>query len=206
MEALIPLIDTLAEQQWVETLDFFPTSTIEALSQEIRELERNGALRSAKIGNHTQEQDNAEIRQTQILWFDPDNLTSAQEAFWSVLKDVRLCINRTCFLSLSEFECHYAVYPPGAFYRRHLDQFRSDDRRLISFLLYLNEDWKEQDGGALRIYIPGTSSLEEHAIDVRPDSGRVVLFQSGALEHEVLPTQRKRYGIVGWMKTRANSL
>ena len=83
---------------------------------------------------------------------------------------LRLELNRELQLGLLDFECHFAVYPPGAFYRRHLDRFATDDRRTLSCVLYLNDAWSAQDGGALRLHLgrraPGRAAP-------RRDAGRI---------------------------------
>jgi SM-20-related protein len=36
--------------------------------------------------------------------------------------------------------------------------------------------------------------------DVLPIGGRLVVFLSGEIPHEVLPTQKERISITGWLK------
>lgn len=95
-------------------------------------------------------------------------------------------------------EFHYAVYPKGTFYKRHLDTFQNDNRRKLSIVCYLNEaDWPKENGGELTIY------TTDQAVDILPLPGRVVLFESQVLEHEVKRVQAsKRLSITGWLKTR----
>jgi SM-20-related protein len=102
-------------------------------------------------------------------------------------------INQTLFLSLKDYEIHMTVYPVGSYYKRHLDQFKKDDHRRLSVICYLNEDWRDEHGGQLRIYLPGGP------IDILPISGRIVCFRSDQLEHEVLPATRERFSLTGWM-------
>ena len=85
------------------------------------------------------------------------------------------------------------MYPPGAFYRRHLDRFATDDRRTLSCVLYLNEAWRAEDGGALRLYLP-----DRHRVTCCPRAGTLVAFLSERFEHEVLPAQRERLSLTGW--------
>jgi SM-20-related protein len=85
------------------------------------------------------------------------------------------------------------IYPPGSYYKRHLDQFKKDDHRKLSVICYLNENWKEEEGGQLRIYLP------DKDIDVLPIAGRLVCFRSDQLEHEVLRATRPRLSITGWI-------
>ena len=89
------------------------------------------------------------------------------------------------------------MYPIGTFYKRHLDTFQNDDSRKLSIVCYLNEeDWNEDFGGELAIY------KEKETINVFPLKGRMVVFESQILEHEVKPVRRERLSITGWLKTR----
>ena len=91
-------------------------------------------------------------------------------------------------------EAHYAAYPAGARYAKHRDRFRDSDLRVVSFVTYLNPDWRDEDGGALRL------SLAAGEIDIVPRSGSVCFLSE--LEHEVLPGTRERNSIAGWMRRR----
>ena len=55
-------------------------------------------------------------------------------------------------------------------------------RRAITAILYLNEEWPRSAGGALRCRAPvaGVDTKE-----ILPRGGRLVLFDSHAVEHEV---------------------
>lgn len=83
-------------------------------------------------------------------------------------------------------------YPKGSFYKRHLDQFNNRSNRMITMIIYLNENWKKEDGGELKIYKNNTEIL------VEPLANRSIIFKSAALEHEVLPTNAGRNSITGW--------
>jgi SM-20-related protein len=99
---------------------------------------------------------------------------------------------------LFAFEGHYALYPPGAFYRRHRDRFRDDDGRVLSCVLYLNQDWDAGDGGTLRIHLDGGDTR-----DVLPAGGTFACFLADRFEHEVLPATRERLAISGWFRRRS---
>ena len=103
-------------------------------------------------------------------------------------------------LSLKDFEVHMTVYPIGSFYKRHLDQFKKDDHRKLSVILYLNNDWQDSHGGQLRMYFPGQTK------DFLPLAGRLVIFRSDEIEHEVLPATRERLSITGWVLDRLAEL
>lgn len=102
-------------------------------------------------------------------------------------------------------ELMYAYYPKGGYYRRHKDADPDtvSTVRKYSFLLYLNQDWASQDGGALRIHFDSggdTLPVDElpNYIDVPPKAGTLVCFRSDMVPHEVLDTQKERIAIVGW--------
>ena len=116
------------------------------------------------------------------------------------LDELRLYLNRSLFLSLKDIEAHIASYPAGAFYKRHLDQFIADDHRKLSVITYLNENWKDEEGGQLRMY------LKQGSVDIFPMAGRLVCFRSDLIEHEVIPAFRERLSITGWMLDQLSDL
>ena len=113
--------------------------------------------------------------------------------------ELRQALNQAFYLGLADYESHFAHYPPGAFYQKHLDRFRDDDRRTVSAVLYLNDDWQADQGGALRLYPDGGEPL-----DVLPEAGTLVLFMSADLPHEVLPATRERLSLTGWFRRRGS--
>jgi len=105
-------------------------------------------------------------------------------------------------MGIAKQEFHYALYPEGTFYKRHLDTFQNDSSRKLSIVCYLNdEDWKPEYGGQLTLYLNEKGT--EKALDIYPVKGRVVVFESQVLEHEVKPVKQKRLSITGWLKTRS---
>jgi SM-20-related protein len=85
----------------------------------------------------------------------------------------------------------------GHFIKSIWTLFQNDSRRKLSIVCYLNEeDWKEEFGGELVIY------KENEDIAILPMKGRVVVFESQVLEHEVKPVKKERLSITGWLKTR----
>lgn len=66
--------------------------------------------------------------------------------------------------------------------------------RAVTAILYLNSNWREEDGGCLQIYPVGQPSFE-----VQPEMGRLVIFDSRRMEHEVLPTRRQRFALSAWI-------
>jgi SM-20-related protein len=117
------------------------------------------------------------------------------------MEAVRVNLNRALYLGLFEFEAHFAVYAPGAFYRAHLDNFRGTSARIVTAILYLNEDWQTVDGGQLRLYTTGEEGGEY--VDLLPEAGQWILFDSARFWHEVLPARRERFSLTGWLRTRS---
>ena len=93
-----------------------------------------------------------------------------------------------------------ALYPPGSFYRKHLDQFRGVAHRKVSAILYLNPAWSVDDGGELRLYLEPAGEGEYR--DIAPLGGTLVCFRSDRFHHEVLPTRRERRSLTGWFRVR----
>ena len=191
---------TLANQGWCVTDAFVPPLLVSQLRHEAREHWDAGAFRRAGVGRGGDLELRPKVRTDRVLWLESAALSGAQQCFWERLEGVRLAVNRRIFLGLHELEAHFAVYPAGAYYRKHLDQFRGIGRRQLSCVLYLNEDWQPADGGALRIYTDATDTAI--AADVLPVGGRLVAFLSARFLHEVLPARRERFSISGWFRSR----
>ncbi|MGE0886265.1 MAG: 2OG-Fe(II) oxygenase [Blastocatellales bacterium] len=187
----------LAQQGWTVLTDLLPPETISALSAETHQLWQQQGFRAAGTGRLGGYAIRPNIRSDHIHWLDERNLTEPQAIYWQTIEELREELNRELFLSLSSFESHYAVYPPGALYQKHLDRFNNADERAISSTLYLNEDWKEEYGGQLRLY------LRDSYFDVFPSAGTCVLFRSDMFFHEVFPATQPRFSLTGWFRRRS---
>ena len=137
---------------------------------------------------------NEEIRGDYICWLNTNNLHPAEQAYFDKVNAIRQFLNETCYLGVHEFECHYAFYHTGSFYKRHLDRFKADTDRKISIITYLHDDWQPDDGGQLVLHHTEGPEM------VLPLAGRMLCFKSGELEHEVKPASRPRMSITGWLK------
>jgi len=156
---------------------------------------KNGLLRFKKagIGKTQEKQINESIRGDYIQWIDHANTAPQIRLYLERLSQLMAFLNQSLFLSLKDLEVHMTIYPTGSFYKRHLDQFKKDDRRKLSVICYLNENWIEEEGGQLRVYFPTETK------DFFPVGGRLVCFRSDLLEHEVLPAARQRLSLTGWL-------
>lgn len=77
---------------------------------------------------------------------------------------------------------------------------RGQAARRVTCTLYFNDEYRnpEVDGGQLRLYVGPEAPAEEPYIDVWPVGGRMVLFLSGAVDHEVRPSLAPRTAIATW--------
>jgi SM-20-related protein len=197
------LLDHISQEiysnSYVVVDNFVDDAFRKALLKEQTDLLNQGQFTKAAVGKGDQKQVRTEIRSDEVLWMDPTALSPLQAIFWEKVAEVQQVLNRRCFLGLKSFEGHFARYPIGSFYKRHLDQFHAVPHRIVTVILYLNESWTEADGGQLRMYFPqedGNERLE----DVLPVGGRLVVFLSEEIPHEVLPTQKERISITGWLR------
>jgi SM-20-related protein len=196
-DLFIRLIDDLAHQGWSQQHDVLPPTVTLELAEECRRRAANGALQPAGTGRGEALAVREGIRGDRIQWLEPGE-SAACDHYLQVMDALRLHLNRELYLGLDAYESHFALYPPGAFYRRHLDRFRDDDRRSVSLVYYLNAGWQPGHGGALRLYL-----ADGETRDLPPLAGTLVAFMSADLPHEVLPATRERLSLTGWFKRRA---
>jgi SM-20-related protein len=174
--------------------NWLDTSETILLRSELDMLNEADSFRKSAIGNRLNENLERSIRSDFIYWLDE---TKYAQIFFSKINNFIEYINKTCFAGIVTKEFHYAIYPRGSFYKKHIDTFQNDDRRTISIVCYLNEIWQPSFGGQLKLY------LNDKNLEIFPTNGKIVLFDSKTIEHEVLPvrTENKRLSIIGWLKT-----
>jgi SM-20-related protein len=195
-DAIVQAIaDGLAGPGWAITPGFVSSDLVATLAHELDGKLARGELRAAAVGAGAQRAVRREIRGDLIQWLAGEGSDAEREVL-ARLDAVRVGLNGALQLGLHELECHYAAYPPGAFYARHLDRSPAGVERVVSVVLYLNPDWLEADGGELRLHAPGG------AVDVTPYGGTLATFLSDSLEHEVRPARRVRRSLTGWFRRR----
>lgn len=195
------IITELVEKQYCIADNFFDPVEVAALRNSLKEKYEEDNFKKAAVGNKTNEVIAKSIRGDFILWLNEAESGPAEKLFFNKINAFVDYLNKTCFLGILTKEFHYALYPKGTFYKRHLDTFQNDGRRKLSLVCYLNdEDWKPENGGELVIY--KDVSGKETAKAIYPLPGRVVIFESQELEHEVKPVNTTRLSITGWLKTR----
>ena len=193
------IIGDLLEKQYSIVDDFFDPLEILKLRNSLLHKYEEDKFKKSAIGNRTNELIEKAIRGDFILWMNEAEAGETEKIFFHKINNLIEYLNRTCFMGILHKEFHYAVYPKGTFYKRHLDTFQNDSRRKLSIVSYLNdENWLKTNGGELVIY------KEDRSEEViYPLPGRVVIFESQILEHEVKEVKNsERLSITGWLKTR----
>lgn len=138
----------------------------------------------------------AGLRGDDTLWLDDPACGPAAADLLQAFDQLRVGLNQRLTLGLASVEAHFAHYPVGAGYARHLDRFRRDDARVLSLVLYLNRDWPSDGGGALRLHLPAGRH------DIAPAQGTLAIFLSASVEHEVLPATQARFSVAAWFQQR----
>jgi SM-20-related protein len=133
-------------------------------------------------------------RRDKTLWLDEDEACRSEYLAFS--RELSQNLNKELYLGISYYEAHYALYEEGDFYEKHLDSFRGSKNRVVTTVLYLNEEWSDKDGGELVIYNEDDKEIKR----VTPNAGTLVLFLSDKFPHEVLVAKNKRYSIAGWFR------
>jgi SM-20-related protein len=177
------------------TPDFLNPDLARKLRDNLIDLHEADALKKAAIGNMSKRMRDPSTRGDQIYWLDRKHDTPEEHMFFDLIDDFVVYLNRTCFTAITGYEFHYALYEPGTFYKRHIDQFRDDPSRTFSVVMYLNDAWQEGDGGELCIHRPEGTQL------IAPTMGKCVFFKSSQIEHEVLLSHKRRLSVTGWLKT-----
>jgi SM-20-related protein len=190
------LIRGLIDDEYGCCDDFILPSEVTGLRANIDRLSISGDMKPSGVGNQIDFQKVEKIRGDKINWIGVENTNPFERIYLEKINKLILHLNQTCFTSIKSFESHYSVYERNSFYKRHIDQFKSEKGRQFSMVLYLNQDWKEEDGGMLSLY-----PKEGKQVNISPLEGRMVFFRSDEMEHEVQASKtRQRRSIAGWLK------
>ncbi len=212
MNVAASIASCLAETGVSITPDFIAPALVKSLRDDILRLEKSDQFRKAGVGEGRGHQVRESIRRDLTYWLDRTEANEVQTQLWAHIDEVKAAINEELFLGLYDFEGHYAIYDQGGFYERHRDAFRDTRKvgpsRLVSLVLYLNDDWQPPDGGELRIYQSHTQSdlrsetdlSKSPHVDVPPVGGTLVCFLSREVDHEVRPSHVRRLSFAGWLR------
>ena len=189
------LIDSYLSNKAGIDKNFLSDKLVKGLQQNISQLDSTNKMTQAGIGNAAVKDSNQKMRGDKIYWLDKTNNNAFEQEFLELAESFIAHLNSSCYTGIHNYEFHYAVYEAGSYYKKHIDQFQSDNKRKFSFINYLNDDWQEADGGQLHLYYDGEVQK------IEPQSKTAVFFKSNEMEHEVVLCNRSRMSISGWLKS-----
>ncbi|MGM0545527.1 MAG: 2OG-Fe(II) oxygenase [Bacteroidota bacterium] len=193
-------LNQLTEEDIMIVDDFMPDELYHRVQRYFLQLLDEHVFNKAAIGSNQQRQIRSSIRGDFIYWLDNNRDPDIADLF-ALFDEVASQLRQQLFLSLSDYEFHFALYPPKTRYEKHIDQFHGKKNRVVSMLIYLNEDWQVGDGGELKVYKSDGSKIL-----IEPRAKRLVMFQSDSVPHEVLLTQTPRKSITGWLLHKPNTV
>ncbi|MBL4781551.1 MAG: 2OG-Fe(II) oxygenase [Porticoccaceae bacterium] len=194
-EALFGTIaDDIANSGYSIRPNALPQALLEQLASYVQTIPI-ADFKKAGVGRDGAHQLNQLVRSDEICWIDGDHAAGAAWLEW--LEALRVFLNRRLFLGLFSSESHFAHYGPGDYYQKHSDAFKGQANRLLSMVVYLNSEWRVEDGGELLIY---KAEETRASITVTPSFGTIVVFLSEDFPHEVLPARRDRFSIATWFR------
>lgn len=192
------LLDNLVSSHLGIVNDFIPPSLVNGLLNDLAMLRESPHAKTLS----------ASAEHGSVQWFKlmPENqpaaagMSAARDELFNIVSELQHAIERRTGIQLKAHltELKYAYYPTGGRYQRHMDAMNVGRiAREYSFILYLNSNWVEAEGGKLRVFEYDGGSIDGY-VDVAPRGGSVVVFKSDKVPHEVLSTSAKRVAIVGW--------
>ncbi len=188
----------LAQCGWFVAENFWPADWLQNLRAAMGDPLARQGYQAAGLGRGAGRQIDADYRNDTIRWLDGADPVEAR--YLALMQAYRQLLNRRLFLGVADYECHFASYPAGGFYRRHVDGFRDLRARVVTTITYLNADWQAVDGGELLLYAP--QEPQQILARVAPCAGTFVTFLSEDFPHEVLPAARRRDSLTGWFRVR----
>ncbi|UOF01599.1 2OG-Fe(II) oxygenase [Bdellovibrio reynosensis] len=200
--ALERMFDELAQNNWAYSGDVFTLDFCKSLAQECQRLSTQGQLQKASIGHGASKGTHAEIRGDFTYWLDEKETSPVQQQFLASLQSILENLNSAFYLGLKRYETHFALYPPGAHYDKHIDNHKGSGARKVTFILYLNEHWEKGHGGELEIYDPENQDIK--IAQVEPRLGTFVLFRSELFPHQVAKSIQPRLSLTGWFRDDAS--
>lgn len=198
------LVEAIAESGYYVGASIFDDAMTKSLRDRARSLCERGSLSDAKVGRSDASAQDRSIRSDRTRWLDDEPSDVTERDAVAAISALRLRLNEALFVNAHQAELHFAHYEPGAFYKTHRDRFADHDARIISLVIYLNDEWSDESGGELVLYddqsdTSRTAPLRELR-RVLPCAGTMVAFRSELFPHEVLPATRDRFSLTGWLR------
>uniref|UniRef100_A0A7S2XCV6 Fe2OG dioxygenase domain-containing protein n=1 Tax=Lotharella oceanica TaxID=641309 RepID=A0A7S2XCV6_9EUKA len=195
---------------------------VRAVWDSILQLEKDGILKPAGMQNSNHKWKQSGIRGDKMAFITSMEMknTAALDEVSRAMDALKTELNESVDFQCSKVSIQAAVYPGGGSrYVKHLDSCKGGPRRRLTVLFYPNIDWKEGDGGELRLYLPvrkrttkqgekvdaglegkmSEASQKAEVVDVKPTGNKVVVFLSDCVEHEVLKSNEKRAALTMWL-------
>lgn len=180
------MVNSLAEKGW-----FFQSNVFdEKFVNDAVSTFSNQSLKSAGIGSQAIR--HSEIRNDSIFWLEKEQ-TEFSDSYLQFFESIKNTLNENLYLGIKSHEVHYAKYPQGGFYKPHLDNFQGKNKRVVTVITYLNQNWHPQDGGVLKLHLP------EGIKEIQPKAGSMIAFISEQILHEVAPSFKERHSLTGWL-------
>jgi SM-20-related protein len=199
LEPMECILNGLDQHGWVSVPGCMNHDDSIRLAQECLASCENGDFVSAGVGRGQGLEVRESIRQDRVKWIQPGEESVEQKIYLAKVDGMRLAINERFFFGLFDFECHFAMYPAGGFYKAHLDRHAGSGARIVTVILYLNQHWQPGDGGELKLWTTAGSREGGYAL-IEPRLGTMVFFMAGDFWHEVMPTAKPRMSITGWFR------
>lgn len=181
------LLESLQTQGWYYQTNVLDETTLKSLQQ----LCKTRVMKTAGIGQH--KMINTEIRSDMISWLETNEEHPAILDYFAMLERLKNQLNESFYIGLKGHEAHFARYEKGCFYKKHKDSFSKQNKRAVTFILYLNENWTLNDGGELRLY------MGDEYRDIHPTAGSIICFMSDEIEHEVRLSHNTRHSLTAWL-------
>lgn len=191
----------LSQDGMVVMDNFISEEVVDGLCARIHEYDHARRFHRAEVGHGINRQAILDVRRDRVMWIEQHDVTGQLAQVNQDLYALKDYLNRTCYLGIQDVEMHFAIYEPGGFYQRHLDQFKDNGNRVLTFILYLNIGWQPDHGGQLRIYLSDNDVKE-----IEPIAGRLVCFRSDVIEHEVVLAHHQRFTLTGWFLKKSIGL
>jgi SM-20-related protein len=194
------LVQDILLQGYAIIDNFLSTQEVKELSTTLLAYYETGQFKKAGIGKGTQLQIISEIRGDYICWLDKSMFKICNDLYFKKIDEMIAYLNSTCYLGIIDIESHFAVFPQGTHYKKHLDRFQKNSTRKLSIICYLNPTWEQINGGELAIHVIDSGG-QEQVIKILPNGGKLVCFESDKIIHEVLAANKDRYSLTGWLVT-----
>nr|WNL52995.1 prolyl 4-hydroxylase 2B [Sinonovacula constricta] len=199
-------VETLNKQGHCVLDGVFSKTQIQNARIDIDASRENGKFEMGRLagGRTSAEQDkqivNNNIRSDEIYWVEgSEESLPGVRYIVSTMDKILIAFNDYLdgrYFINGRTKAMLACYPGnGTYYRRHVDN-PNKDGRVVTCILYLNENWDAQkDGGVLRV-LPSNAPTY---VDVAPVANRLLFFWSDRRNpHEVQPAFKTRYAITVW--------